>query len=228
MNGLSSCDQSKVSEMAMTDDDCDGNEQNKSKIDEICDAVKINNAIINEKSKENNVNEKAIIMQAESCSGNREDKNYFDVTKEPEPKKIKMDDDDDDVNHDDDNNDNDHNNTREKCVILSSAEKINTHQVRVVDINGENDQYDDDAFALEEDISDKAMILRHERALTEERRKFQTYLKFPWSTRSRANRRIDSRAESSGANTPDPSSPAPQNSSVGCGDQEVCNDDGCK
>uniref|UniRef100_A0A1A9Z6H4 PEHE domain-containing protein n=1 Tax=Glossina pallidipes TaxID=7398 RepID=A0A1A9Z6H4_GLOPL len=221
MNGLSSCDQSKVSEMAMNDDDADGNgnEQNKSKIDEICDVVKINNAIINEKSKENNVNEKAIIMQAESCSGNREDKNYFDVTKEPEPKKIKIDD-DDDVNHDDDNNDNDHNNTKEKCIILSSAGKINTHQVRVVDINGENDQYDDDAFALEEDISDEAMILRHERALTEERRKFQTYLKFPWSTRSRANRRIDSRAESSGANTPDPSSPAPQNSSVGCGDQE--------
>lgn len=74
---------------------------------------------------------------------------------------------------------------------------------------------------LDEDISDDAMVLRHERALTEERRKFQTYLKFPWSTRSRANRRIDSRAESSGANTPDPSSPAPQTPSVGGGDQEV-------
>lgn len=73
----------------------------------------------------------------------------------------------------------------------------------------------------EEDISDDAMFLRHEKALTEERRKFQTYLKFPWSTRSRANRRIDSRAESSGANTPDPSSPAPQTPSVGGGDLEV-------
>lgn len=73
----------------------------------------------------------------------------------------------------------------------------------------------------DEDISDDAMFLRHERALTEERRKFQTYLKFPWSTRSRANRRIDSRAESSGANTPDPSSPAPQTPSVFGGDQEV-------
>lgn len=73
----------------------------------------------------------------------------------------------------------------------------------------------------EEDISDDAMFLRHERALTEERRKFQTYLKFPWSTRSRANRRIDSRAESSGANTPDPSSPVPQTPSVCGGDQEV-------
>ncbi|XP_065361059.1 uncharacterized protein nsl1 isoform X2 [Calliphora vicina] len=72
----------------------------------------------------------------------------------------------------------------------------------------------------DEDICDDAMFLRHERALTEERRKFQTYLKFPWSTRSRANRRIDSRAESSGANTPDPSSPAPQTPSVGGGDLE--------
>ncbi|KAL9895452.1 non-specific lethal 1 isoform 1-T6 [Glossina fuscipes fuscipes] len=226
MNGLSNCDQSKASEMAINvdDDDGGGNEQKKSKIDQICDPVKINNAIINEKSSENNVNEKTVIMQAELCSGNREDKNYFDVTKEPEPKKIKIDhhdNDDDDDGDDDDDDDNDHNNTTEKCNIFSSEEKINNnHQVRVVDINGENDQYDDDAFALEEDISDEAMILRHERALTEERRKFQTYLKFPWSTRSRANRRIDSRAESSGANTPDPSSPAPQNSGVGCGDQE--------
>ncbi|XP_073831099.1 non-specific lethal 1 isoform X2 [Musca autumnalis] len=77
---------------------------------------------------------------------------------------------------------------------------------------------EDDEYC--EDISDEAMILRHERALTEERRKFQTFLKFPWSTRSRANRRIDSRAESSGANTPDPSSPAPQTPSVGGGDQD--------
>lgn len=77
------------------------------------------------------------------------------------------------------------------------------------------------ALEEDEDISDDAIFLRHERALTEERRKFQTYLKFPWSTRSRANRRIDSRAESSGANTPDPSSPAPQTPSVGGGDLEV-------
>ncbi|XP_055905984.1 uncharacterized protein LOC129941381 [Eupeodes corollae] len=80
-------------------------------------------------------------------------------------------------------------------------------------------QLDDDEEGGEEDISDEAMILRHERALTEERRKFQTFLKFPYSTRSRANRRIDSRAESSGANTPDPTSPAPNTPSVG-GDQE--------
>lgn len=60
----------------------------------------------------------------------------------------------------------------------------------------------------EEDISDEAYIARHQRALIEERRRFETFLKFPWSTRSRANRRVDSRAESSGANTPDPTSPA--------------------
>uniref|UniRef100_A0A0A1WY95 WASH complex subunit FAM21 homolog n=1 Tax=Zeugodacus cucurbitae TaxID=28588 RepID=A0A0A1WY95_ZEUCU len=71
-----------------------------------------------------------------------------------------------------------------------------------------------------EDISEETVKLRHERALVEERRKFQTYLKYPWSTRSRANRRIDSRAESSGANTPDPTSPAPQTASLCGGDQE--------
>lgn len=60
----------------------------------------------------------------------------------------------------------------------------------------------------EEDTSDEAYIARHQRALIEERRRFETFLKFPWSTRSRANRRVDSRAESSGANTPDPASPA--------------------
>lgn len=64
-----------------------------------------------------------------------------------------------------------------------------------------------------EDISDEHYIAKHERALIEERKKFQSYLKFPL-TRSRANRRIDSRAESSGANTPDPTSPAPNTPSV--------------
>ncbi|XP_001657581.2 uncharacterized protein LOC5567603 [Aedes aegypti] len=60
----------------------------------------------------------------------------------------------------------------------------------------------------EEDISDETILVKHDRALQEERKKFQTYMKFPWS-RPRANRRIDSRAESSGGNTPDPTSPAP-------------------
>ena len=64
----------------------------------------------------------------------------------------------------------------------------------------------------EEDISDENFLIQHEKALLEERRKFDTYLKFPLTSRSRANRRIDSRGnESSGANTPiiDPTSPAP-------------------
>lgn len=72
-----------------------------------------------------------------------------------------------------------------------------------------------------EDVSPEAVHVRHERALADERKKFSTFLKFPWSTRSRANRRIDSRADSSGANTPDPTSPAPKTPSVG-GDHEVC------
>lgn len=54
------------------------------------------------------------------------------------------------------------------------------------------------------------MVARHERAFLDERKKFSTFLKFPWSTRSRANRRIDSQMDSSGANTPDPTSPAPE------------------
>ncbi|XP_050341950.1 serine-rich adhesin for platelets isoform X1 [Bactrocera neohumeralis] len=88
----------------------------------------------------------------------------------------------------------------------------------------QEDNFEYDATADEvnetEDISDETVKLRHERALVEERRKFQTYLKYPWSTRSRANRRIDSRAESSGANTPDPTSPAPQTAILGGGDHE--------
>lgn len=67
----------------------------------------------------------------------------------------------------------------------------------------------DGTVDIEEDISLEAIQHRHERALLEERRKFTTFLKFPYSTRSRANRRISSQADSSGANTPDPVSPAP-------------------
>lgn len=59
-----------------------------------------------------------------------------------------------------------------------------------------------------EDTSDEAYLVRHQRALIEERRRFETFLKLSWTNRSRANRRADSRAESSGANTPDPASPA--------------------
>lgn len=65
------------------------------------------------------------------------------------------------------------------------------------------------SFNFTEDVSDEAIQSKHERALLEERRKFQSFLKFPLTSRSRANR-IDSRGnESSGANTPDPTSPAP-------------------
>ncbi|XP_016952536.1 uncharacterized protein LOC108026222 isoform X3 [Drosophila biarmipes] len=72
-----------------------------------------------------------------------------------------------------------------------------------------------------EDLSDDAFILRHQRALIEERRRFETFLKFPWSTRSRANRRVDSRAESSGANTPDPASPAPHLGGIGHDNESI-------
>lgn len=71
-----------------------------------------------------------------------------------------------------------------------------------------------------EDTSDDAYAQRHERGLQDERKKFATYLKFPFSTRSRANRRADSRTNSSGANTPDPSSPATTVPNIGV-DQEV-------
>lgn len=72
----------------------------------------------------------------------------------------------------------------------------------------------------DEDISNEAYAQRHDRALAEERKKFTTFLKFPYSTRSRANRRIDS--QSSGANTPDPMSPAPGTPATATNiDQEV-------
>lgn len=76
----------------------------------------------------------------------------------------------------------------------------------------------------EEDISNEAISHRHERMLADERKKFSTFLKFPYSTRSRANRRIDSQsaADSSGANTPDPTSPAPSTPATATNiDQEV-------
>lgn len=61
-----------------------------------------------------------------------------------------------------------------------------------------------------EDLSDAAVLIRHEKSEQDERKKFLSYLKLPIGYgRSRANRRTDSRAESSGANTPDPMSPAP-------------------
>lgn len=57
-----------------------------------------------------------------------------------------------------------------------------------------------------EDMSEETISQRHERCELEERKKFMSYIKLPYSGRGRA-RRTDSRAESSGANTPDPMSP---------------------
>lgn len=54
-----------------------------------------------------------------------------------------------------------------------------------------------------EETSEEHYTVLHDRALIDERKKFETFLKFPLTSRSRANRRIDSRGnESSGANTP--------------------------
>lgn len=86
----------------------------------------------------------------------------------------------------------------------------------------EPDETELDGTEPDEDISNEAYMQRHERALAEEKKKFITFLKFPYSTRSRANRRIDSQADSSGANTPDPMSPAPNTPATATNiDQEV-------
>ncbi|XP_046686181.1 KAT8 regulatory NSL complex subunit 1 isoform X1 [Homalodisca vitripennis] len=60
-----------------------------------------------------------------------------------------------------------------------------------------------------EDLAEDVLVSRHERCEQEEKKKFSTYLKLPNSmARARSHRRADSRAESSGGNTPDPMSPA--------------------
>ncbi|EFA12370.1 hypothetical protein TcasGA2_TC002076 [Tribolium castaneum] len=61
-----------------------------------------------------------------------------------------------------------------------------------------------------EDLSEEAVLARHEKSEYEEKKKFLSYLKLPSGHgRSRAHKRTDSLAESSGANTPDPLSPHP-------------------
>ncbi|KAG4075445.1 hypothetical protein HA402_015098 [Bradysia odoriphaga] len=95
-------------------------------------------------------------------------------------------------------------------VCDDDTPEIKTDETNPVEENEEEE---------EEDISSDGMIARHERAFLDERKKFSTFLKFPWSTRSRANRRIDSQMDSSGANTPDPTSPAPE-TPAGVGDHE--------
>lgn len=74
----------------------------------------------------------------------------------------------------------------------------------------EDEQYCTVGETLQEDITDETICIIHEKALLDERKKFETYLKFPLTSRSRANRRIDSRGnESSGANTPIPDQTSP-------------------
>ncbi|KAJ8960551.1 hypothetical protein NQ318_013839 [Aromia moschata] len=61
-----------------------------------------------------------------------------------------------------------------------------------------------------EDLSEEAAVARHDRCEHEEKKRFLSYLKLPVGYgRSRGHKRTDSRAESSGANTPDPMSPHP-------------------
>lgn len=119
---------------------------------------------------------------------------------------------------------------RTACINLFHATKISSSSFRwrtVTDVDeleqltAEQEQCTQNGECSEyEDISDECLVIKHDKALLEERKKFETYLKFPLTSRSRANRRIDSRGnESSGANTPilDPTSPAPALS----GDLEV-------
>lgn len=74
----------------------------------------------------------------------------------------------------------------------------------------EEEQCREDGIEHSEDITDESISIIHEKALLDERKKFETYLKFPLTSRSRANRRIDSRGnESSGTNTPTPDQTSP-------------------
>ncbi|KAK9871203.1 hypothetical protein WA026_011484 [Henosepilachna vigintioctopunctata] len=62
-----------------------------------------------------------------------------------------------------------------------------------------------------EDLSEEAIVVRHDKCELDERKKFLSYLKLPM--RSRPHKRTDSRAESSDTNTPDPMSPHPAENS---------------
>ncbi|KRK03736.1 uncharacterized protein LOC6537135 isoform X6 [Drosophila yakuba] len=104
--------------------------------------------------------------------------------------------------------------------LEAQANEVTKTNGQVVQLQLESHESEEEAH-VEEDLSDEAFIMRHQRALLEERRRFETFLKFPWSTRSRANRRIDSRAESSGANTPDPASPAPHLGGIGHDNESI-------
>lgn len=57
-------------------------------------------------------------------------------------------------------------------------------------------------------MSDDAVIISHEKCEHEEKKRFLRYMKLPIGySRNRSHKRMDSQAESSGANTPDPMSP---------------------
>lgn len=59
-----------------------------------------------------------------------------------------------------------------------------------------------------EDLTEEAVVVRHDKCEHDEKKKFLSYLKLPVGYgRTRSHKRTDSRAESSGANTPDPMSP---------------------
>lgn len=61
-----------------------------------------------------------------------------------------------------------------------------------------------------EDLAEDAITIRHDRCEQEEKKRFMSYLQTNWNARGRSrNVRSDSRADSSGANTPDPMSPYP-------------------
>lgn len=61
-----------------------------------------------------------------------------------------------------------------------------------------------------EDLSEDAVLIRHDKCEQDERKKFLSYLKMPVGYgRTRSHKRTDSRAESSDTNTPDPMSPHP-------------------
>lgn len=63
-------------------------------------------------------------------------------------------------------------------------------------------------FFQGEDLTDDAVFTRHDKCEYEEKKRFLSYLKLPIGHgRNRSHKRTDSRAESSGANTPDRMSP---------------------
>ncbi|KAL7025424.1 hypothetical protein ACKWTF_013470 [Chironomus riparius] len=107
-------------------------------------------------------------------------------------------------------------------IELLSYKEIPTPKWRIVtteedeeQLIEEKEQCIEDGEIHSEDITDESITIIHEKALLDERKKFETYLKFPLTSRSRANRRIDSRGnESSGTNTPTPDQTSPPHGDI--------------